>query len=317
MTLKFIISLLLIGVVVMSGCIKEQVTCNKPYIKVGTECCLDQNDNEICDKDEVVTTTIISTTATTDECADLDKFNKSNCYFKKARATEDVSYCQYMESKETKVFCIALINKDSERCDSLEDDIIKKTCIALINEDPSYCIELERRDMAGCYAVYAYFKKDPTICDELKDEEMKNQCYTVYCSSENKDPTKCLEKFQVGYTYIQPKLQTAYSGFVKLRPLAPSLELTTNGRFGGNFLNTEGVTLKVTHVRITEKDSEVSCYMTEPEIIHAGESLSLEMYNCATGNKGDAYTLDVEITYLNVASGLTHRSVGTIRGAYS
>lgn len=27
-------------------------TCNKPYIQVGAECCLDQNDNKICDKDE-------------------------------------------------------------------------------------------------------------------------------------------------------------------------------------------------------------------------------------------------------------------------
>ncbi len=27
-------------------------TCNKPYILVGSACCLDQNDNGICDKDE-------------------------------------------------------------------------------------------------------------------------------------------------------------------------------------------------------------------------------------------------------------------------
>lgn len=28
------------------------VVCNSPYIRVGTECCLDQNDNNICDLDE-------------------------------------------------------------------------------------------------------------------------------------------------------------------------------------------------------------------------------------------------------------------------
>jgi hypothetical protein len=27
-------------------------TCNKPYILVGTGCCLDQNDNNVCDSDE-------------------------------------------------------------------------------------------------------------------------------------------------------------------------------------------------------------------------------------------------------------------------
>jgi len=37
----------------VSGCC-QQITCNKPYILVGTECCLDQNDNSICDKDEVL-----------------------------------------------------------------------------------------------------------------------------------------------------------------------------------------------------------------------------------------------------------------------
>jgi len=28
------------------------IVCNKPYIRVGTSCCLDQNENKICDKDE-------------------------------------------------------------------------------------------------------------------------------------------------------------------------------------------------------------------------------------------------------------------------
>ena len=30
----------------------QQVTCNKPYTLVGNSCCLDKNDNKICDKDE-------------------------------------------------------------------------------------------------------------------------------------------------------------------------------------------------------------------------------------------------------------------------
>ena len=51
-----ILALAVIGVIVISGCVQqpkqEAVTCNPPYIKVGTECCLDQNSNNICDKDE-------------------------------------------------------------------------------------------------------------------------------------------------------------------------------------------------------------------------------------------------------------------------
>jgi len=44
-----VLSVLIIGA---SGCVQNPPTCNKPYILVGTECCLDQNDNSICDKDE-------------------------------------------------------------------------------------------------------------------------------------------------------------------------------------------------------------------------------------------------------------------------
>lgn len=59
-----ILTFAIIGIVLISGCITEDnrssklnqetksVTCNPPYIEVGTSCCLDQNSNNICDKDE-------------------------------------------------------------------------------------------------------------------------------------------------------------------------------------------------------------------------------------------------------------------------
>ena len=43
----------------------EEEYCQSPYIQVGSECCLDQNSNNICDKDEEITmTTSIETTTT-------------------------------------------------------------------------------------------------------------------------------------------------------------------------------------------------------------------------------------------------------------
>lgn len=45
----------------LSGCLGEQPTCNKPYILVGTDCCLDANDNGICDSDEAAPTQNITT----------------------------------------------------------------------------------------------------------------------------------------------------------------------------------------------------------------------------------------------------------------
>lgn len=52
-----ILILTIVGVIFISGCVQqpkqEPVTCDSPYIKVGTSCCLDQNSNNFCDKDEV------------------------------------------------------------------------------------------------------------------------------------------------------------------------------------------------------------------------------------------------------------------------
>ncbi|MCK4491400.1 MAG: hypothetical protein KAU03_02170, partial [Candidatus Altiarchaeales archaeon] len=57
----------------MPGCIltpsTQNVTstsplvCNPPYIQVGTGCCLDNNSNNICDRDEGVTTVSVTSTS--------------------------------------------------------------------------------------------------------------------------------------------------------------------------------------------------------------------------------------------------------------
>src|SRR3989338_7170862 len=50
LTRQIVIIFSLIITLFLVGC--NQVTCDEPYIKVGTSCCLDQNDNNICDSDE-------------------------------------------------------------------------------------------------------------------------------------------------------------------------------------------------------------------------------------------------------------------------
>ncbi|MFA5175944.1 MAG: hypothetical protein WC413_01625 [Candidatus Nanoarchaeia archaeon] len=49
--MKIILGTLVLCLFLISGC-NNGIICNKPYIQVGTECCLDQNSNSICDKDE-------------------------------------------------------------------------------------------------------------------------------------------------------------------------------------------------------------------------------------------------------------------------
>jgi len=86
---KYIVyGILILAVVIVtfiSGCIRQEVTCNPPYIKVGTSCCLDQNNNSICDKDEkpIIQTPITGkivekTTAVISEVIDGDTVKLQN-----------------------------------------------------------------------------------------------------------------------------------------------------------------------------------------------------------------------------------------------
>jgi len=51
--------------ILFSGCISQGPVCNKPYIQVGNDCCLDSVGNGICDKDRPIATTVPSTIKTT------------------------------------------------------------------------------------------------------------------------------------------------------------------------------------------------------------------------------------------------------------
>ncbi len=45
------IAILAVIMIFLIGC-QEPVVCEKPYIKVANECCLDTNDNQLCDRVE-------------------------------------------------------------------------------------------------------------------------------------------------------------------------------------------------------------------------------------------------------------------------
>lgn len=67
------------SVILILGC--SNVICNKPYILVGESCCLDQNSNAVCDKDESTIPAAIEQAEQLSEQPDLAKFNE---YLKKA-----------------------------------------------------------------------------------------------------------------------------------------------------------------------------------------------------------------------------------------
>jgi len=95
---ELLIGFLLLSLLILAGCgeidvselsdkdlarISEKaVVCNKPYIRVGMECCLDENDNNICDEDETKKTEMPQEQpGCTDECSSdsCDGFNYISC----------------------------------------------------------------------------------------------------------------------------------------------------------------------------------------------------------------------------------------------
>jgi len=69
MDYRILITWLVLGIVLFSGCNEKQqeqipTVCNEPYIQVGRDCCLDRDDNRVCDRDEemIVATTMDEST---------------------------------------------------------------------------------------------------------------------------------------------------------------------------------------------------------------------------------------------------------------
>lgn len=71
---KIILSVL--SLIFFLGCVSGPV-CNKPYIQVGNNCCIDRNDNRICDTED--TTTTSSTTTTILTMQPLPDYINSQC----------------------------------------------------------------------------------------------------------------------------------------------------------------------------------------------------------------------------------------------
>ena len=103
--------LVILGIIAISCTNKP--TCNEPYILVGTDCCLDKNDNKICDKDEG---DLPSTTGYTTK-------EKENCPFECCTSSEyKIKECaQDFECKSTK--CVAIDSDGDGLTDTEEKQI--------------------------------------------------------------------------------------------------------------------------------------------------------------------------------------------------
>ncbi len=85
MSAKFLLIFVLLGMVLFLALSSRQVVCNPPYIFIGTDCCLDQNNNSICDRDEYISSTAAMTTTTVDVCSALTGSERDKCLEERSR----------------------------------------------------------------------------------------------------------------------------------------------------------------------------------------------------------------------------------------
>jgi len=163
--------LLLILLTVLCGCTTKNVVCNKPYILVGEECCIDQNDNNICDRDEttnqalttiatvktsekaVTTTTNVIVYPQEDKCSGILKSNLT--YTEKETTLQECYFSKYID--------YAFMKNDTRICDEMVD--------------PYY--------MGECYASVASSLNDYTLCNGM--QEITYEAKGFYNNLSNKD----------------------------------------------------------------------------------------------------------------------------------
>lgn len=170
MRVAIIFALVLAGLTLIGGC-SQQVTCNKPYILVGTGCCLDKNGNDICDNDE------IQSSETEDSEKDLVEAIEPK--------TNSVS-CEDIVSKTEREQCyesLAVEKQDPDICDKIGDKSVKDGCyyrLAKDKQDLTICKEIfYAATHDKCYWDLAVEKMDEDICDNLVDSRRKAQCYAA------------------------------------------------------------------------------------------------------------------------------------------
>lgn len=178
---------------------QESVTCNTPYIKMGTSCCLDQDSNDICDGDGQ---NIQQVKEETEEEVPVENEEQKLCSkymdcLEKAILQKDIQYCDYIleveeDREDLKWGCyeeLAVETKDDSYCDKIawnyyddfrgenkQDYCHSRTAPCV--EDYTLCNQIESDDLADdCYRQTAMATNDARACSNIKSEEWKNWCY--------------------------------------------------------------------------------------------------------------------------------------------
>ncbi|OYT42634.1 MAG: hypothetical protein B6U88_03095, partial [Candidatus Aenigmarchaeota archaeon ex4484_56] len=200
--------LILAVVIFISGYIRQEVTCNPPYIKVGTSCCLDQNNNSICDKDEKPVTlipitgkTAEKTTAVISEVIDGDTVKLQN--------GEIVRLLGINAPEKGQVYCKEATNRLKELTEGkeviLEKDVDNKDqygrllrYIFLNGENIN--VKLVREGLATVYIISPNIKYGTELREG--ENEAKNLGINIWKPPEQKGEGNICDNRCVGISYF-------------------------------------------------------------------------------------------------------------------
>jgi len=158
-TNSVIFALLIISIFLINSCTSQnqQVVCNKPYILVGNSCCLDKNDNGICDNDETQKKETIN---------NVPQINES----KKIEEKKEV-----IQTKEEQKYSIDELQADVSK--AIQKDIL----LEKVKESDKFDLYLTRSKTATLIAdyfgltVFKVLEKYDVAVIDLKDESLNSK----------------------------------------------------------------------------------------------------------------------------------------------
>lgn len=173
--MKKLLIILIIGLILISGCEKE-VVCNKPYIQVGTECCLDSNDNSICDKDETVEEerSILETQKKTMSKEDLKKEAVKSALIAKGYIVNEVVISRSVKDG----FYVGVRMKFDGKWTNLLCNMVTNGYLALYKEFPNeetYEVALDDEDRKHKRYYFQVDNRDLRIFRNIIEEEKKEK----------------------------------------------------------------------------------------------------------------------------------------------
>ena len=176
--------------IVLSSCTPQEVTCNSPYIKVGTSCCLDQNINSICDNDEIK-----------DTSQKIETQAQSNTTNEKAEDKKELAektalrFARYWEKQDWENLYDLLIT-------DLKNIKSKERFVKIMNRDydlPSVSMRLDKVELDNESVAFAYFTAETALAGiktqatqlEWDGEEWKVNAFATHFSTCDEFDKKC------------------------------------------------------------------------------------------------------------------------------